>query len=160
MSPFCYDQQRKMLQRPIIFAGTSQSPARRSCIHGVRRRDPSMASADGEAASMASAASGAASMASAARGATSMASADLRRARAAELHPWRPLFLGKRKRPARAPTGDEETPRWCFKLGRFLARYGVVSAALGGRRQCFCERKKGAGRIVFLPRSDGLRDLI
>ena len=61
-----------------------------------------------------------------------MASADLRRARAAELHPWRPLFLGKRKRPARAPTGDEETPRWCFKLGRFLARYGVVSAALGG----------------------------
>ena len=132
MSPFCYDQQRKMLQRPIIFAGTSQSPARRSCIHGVRGRDPSMASADGEAASMASAASGAASMASAARGATSMASADLRRARAAELHPWRPLFLGKRRRPARAPTGDEGTPRWCFKLGRFLARYGVVSAALGG----------------------------
>ena len=64
-----------------------------------------------------------------------MASADLRRARAAELHPWRPLFLGKRRRPARAPTGDEGTPRWCFKLGRFLARYGVISAALGGRRQ-------------------------
>ena len=97
VSPFCYDQQRKMLQRPIIFAGTSQSPARRSCIHGVRGRDPSMASADGEAASMASAASGAASM----------ASADLRRARAAELHPWRARFLGKHGRPARAPTGDE-----------------------------------------------------
>uniref|UniRef100_A0A453EHZ1 Uncharacterized protein n=1 Tax=Aegilops tauschii subsp. strangulata TaxID=200361 RepID=A0A453EHZ1_AEGTS len=64
VSPFCYDRQRKMLQRAILFAGTSQSPelhpwragdeggihpwrargaaklhrkcGRRSCIQGVR----------------------------------------------------------------------------------------------------------------------------
>ena len=78
-----------------------------------------------------------------------MASADLRRARAAELHPWRPLFLGKRRRPARAPTGDEETPRWCFKLGRFLAGYGVVSAALGGGDNVSARGRRELGESFF-----------
>ena len=69
--------------------------------------------------------------------------------RAAELHPWRARIWGKRGRPARTPTGDEERRGGASSSAVFSHGMALVSAALGGSRQRFCERKKGAGRIVF-----------
>ena len=68
------------------------------------------------------------------------------RARPAELHPWRAQIFGERGRRScihgeRGSWANTEgrrgrppatmAPRRCFKLGLFLARYSVVSTALG-----------------------------
>ena len=68
------------------------------------------------------------------------------RARPAELHPWRAQISGERGRRScihgergswantegrRGRPPATRAPRRCFKLGFFLARYSVVSTALG-----------------------------
>ena len=110
------------------------------------------------------------------------------RARTAKLHPWR--ARPEELHPWRARISDERVRRSCMPASMATVVLGQTQKAgegahrrrgnaavvlqarlfsrglwrgLGGargRRQRFCERKKGAERIVFLPRSDGLRDLI